>query len=235
MQRAVADDLGEAAIEIDARREAHVDADGAQLGRHEPAARRRPPSSARSRSSSYSLPERAQRRQAEERLAEALHAAAFLIDGDEQRRLANRVDLGNQRRELLEAREIALEQDDPADERRLEPLALVGARSRYRASRSSAGPATRSLPLRRQAMSTIVPAATLSNSSTMSLLRHADAADRAGHPERLRVRRAVDIDVAAHCIDLPEPVPADFRARQPQNPRQDPVAVRDVARASAAE
>ena len=38
MQRAVADDLREAAVEIDARREAHVDADGAELGRHEPAA-----------------------------------------------------------------------------------------------------------------------------------------------------------------------------------------------------
>ena len=39
MQRAVADDLSEAEVEIDARREAQVDADGAQLGGHEPAAR----------------------------------------------------------------------------------------------------------------------------------------------------------------------------------------------------
>ena len=38
MQRSIADDLGEPAIEIDAGSEAQIDADGAQLGRHEPAA-----------------------------------------------------------------------------------------------------------------------------------------------------------------------------------------------------
>ncbi len=124
MQRAVADDLRETAVEIDARREAHVDADGAQLGRHEPTA-----GAGRLQREIAVLvvepSELAKRRQPEERLAEALHAPAFLIDGHEQRRLTNGMDLGGELRELLDALEVTREQDDAAHERRREPLALV--------------------------------------------------------------------------------------------------------------
>src|SRR5690606_19835073 len=36
--------------------------------------------------------------------------------------------------------------------------------------------------------------------------------------------RAVNVDVAAHRVDLAETIAADLRARQPQDTRQDPVA-----------
>jgi len=36
----------------------------------------------------------------------------------------------DQRRQLLDAREVTCEQDDAADERRLEPLALIGLEAR---------------------------------------------------------------------------------------------------------
>jgi len=35
----------------------------------------------------------------------------------------------------------------------------------------------------------------------------------------------MDVNVAAHCIDRAEPIPADFGPGEPQNPREDPVAV----------
>src|SRR5262245_31798800 len=57
-------------------------------------------------------------------------------------------------------------------------------------------------------------------------VRHSNAADRAGHTHRLRIRRTMDVNVAAHCIDGPEPIPADFGSGQPQNPREYPVAAR---------
>src|SRR5690606_9772955 len=53
---------------------------------------------------------------------------------------------------------------------------------------------------------------------------HSNAADRARHAHRLGIRRAVNVDVAAHRVDLAETIAADLRARQPQDTRQDPVA-----------
>ena len=111
--------------------------------------------------------ERAQRRQPEERLAESLHAPALVVDGHEQRRLANRVDLGDELLELLDALEVAGEEDDAADERRREPLALVG--HERRASQIDHQRTERhACSNRPQAMSTTVPAGTRSNSSTTS-------------------------------------------------------------------
>ena len=51
-----------------------------------------------------------------------------------------------------------------------------------------------------------------------------------GLPSSHRVRRAVDVDVAAHRVDLAQAVEADLAAREPQDARQDPVAARDTAR-----
>jgi hypothetical protein len=48
---------------------------------------------------------------------EALYPAAFLIDRDEERWLAHGVNRVDQRLELLQAREVSGEQDDPADRR----------------------------------------------------------------------------------------------------------------------
>src|SRR5690348_9899157 len=50
-------------------------------------------------------------------------------------------------------------------------------------------------------------------------VRHSDTADRPRHTHRLRIRRSMDVNVAAHCIDGAEPIPADFGSREPQNAR----------------
>ena len=102
MQCAVADHLGETEVAVDAGREAHVDPDRAQLGRHEPTQRRRGFQRALL-ILVVEAAERAKRRQGEERLAEALHAPAFVVDGDEQRRRADRVQVGDEVLELLAA------------------------------------------------------------------------------------------------------------------------------------
>jgi hypothetical protein len=50
-----------------------------------------------------------------EAFAAALHAAAFVVDGDRQRRFAQAVDRRTQRGELLRVAVVVLEQDDAAD------------------------------------------------------------------------------------------------------------------------
>src|SRR5690606_563374 len=55
-------------------------------------------------------------------------------------------------------------------------------------------------------------------------IRHADAADRARHAERLGVGRAVQVDVAPHRVDRPQAILADLGAREPADARQNPVA-----------
>src|SRR5437667_3199441 len=55
---------------------------------------------------------------------------------------------------------------------------------------------------------------------------HADATDRSRLAHLCGMRRAVDIDVAAHRVDLAEPVPSRLAAREPQDAGQDPVAPR---------
>src|SRR5690606_42092311 len=55
-------------------------------------------------------------------------------------------------------------------------------------------------------------------------IRHADAADRARHAERLGVGRAVQVDVAPHPVDRPQAILADLGAREPEDARQKPVA-----------
>src|SRR5690606_38165034 len=52
----------------------------------------------------------------------------------------------------------------------------------------------------------------------------ADAAMGAGHAQRLAIRRAMQIDIAAEGIDLAEPVAPRLAAAQPENAREDPVA-----------
>jgi hypothetical protein len=114
VQRAIADDLREPAVEIDAGREAQVDTYGAKLGRHEPTARGG--DFERELALFVVKPaERAERRQPHERLAEPLNTPAFLIDSHEQRRLTNRVDVGDELCELLDVREIARKKNDSAD------------------------------------------------------------------------------------------------------------------------
>ncbi len=118
VQGAIADDLRQTAVEVDARREAQVDADRAQLCCHEPAA-----GAGRFERQVALLvvqpSQRTKRRQPEKRLTEPLHSPAFLIDGHEQRRLANCMNVGNELRELRDALEVTREKNHAANERRL--------------------------------------------------------------------------------------------------------------------
>jgi len=49
--------------------------------------------------------------------AETLHAAAFVIDGDQQRRISHRMDLLDKRAQLRRGEVVAREQDHAADQR----------------------------------------------------------------------------------------------------------------------
>ena len=59
-------------------------------------------------------------------VAEALHAPAFLIGGDQQPRVAHRVDLRHQPPQLLRVGVVAREQDDAAHQRMREHFAIFG-------------------------------------------------------------------------------------------------------------
>src|SRR6266851_6130136 len=55
---------------------------------------------------------------------------------------------------------------------------------------------------------------------------HADTTDRSGLAHLGGMRRAVDVDIAAHRVDLAEAVLPRLAAREPQDAGQDPVAPR---------
>src|SRR5438067_2796781 len=57
-------------------------------------------------------------------------------------------------------------------------------------------------------------------------IAHADAADRARLAHLRGVGAAVDVDVAAHRVDVAQPIAALLAAREPQDAREDPVASR---------
>jgi len=54
-------------------------------------------------------------------------------------------------------------------------------------------------------------------------IAHADAAMRTGHPHRHTIWGAMDINIAAHGIDVAQPVKSDFTSRKPEDPGQNPV------------
>ena len=190
-------------------------------------------SSARERAPRRAAAGRAKRRQPEERLAESLHATAFLIDGHEQRRLTNRVHAPRRARvscstlsKLRVNRITPPTSGDPSHSRSSAAIA-VPRKSIIK------GPSDTSSQLGVTRSRTTVPASTSSNSSTTSL--SPSACSRSS-----LARRAASYPACRGCrcsgalCRLAEPVSADFRAREPQDPRQDPVAV-GVGAASAAE
>ena len=81
---AIADDLADAVVEIDTRCKGQIDAMRAQLGGHEPAHRARERESVL-RVEVVLVADAPRRRQQRELGTEALHAPAFLVDGDDQR------------------------------------------------------------------------------------------------------------------------------------------------------
>ena len=116
MQRAVADHLRLAVVQVQHRRETHVDAARAQFGGEHVAER----GGGFRREQNVTVPqfaELARRGQHGEAVgAEALHASTFVIDGD-QDVIANVADRVGERDELRAVREVAREQDDAARHR----------------------------------------------------------------------------------------------------------------------
>ena len=130
MEGAVADGAAAAVVEIEHRREAEVDAMRQQFGgKHEAGS-----AGGIERREVVLRPQRAEAAhggQAGEAVgAEALYPAPFMIDRDDQRRVAQCPDLGGERAQLVGAGVVAREQDHTADQRIEQALALrVGERS----------------------------------------------------------------------------------------------------------
>jgi hypothetical protein len=122
-------------VEVENRREAEVDAAGAQLGaEHVASGARRVQRTHRAYASTRAagaavvhpeLAEHAHRRQVGEAVAaKALDATAFVIDADEQV-VADRFHLGGKLGELLPVTPVAREEDEAAGERMLEAATVV--------------------------------------------------------------------------------------------------------------
>ena len=125
VERAVADDFADAVVEIHAGRERQVHAMRAQLGGHQPA------HGAGQLQTLFGvevigMTDAPRRRQQRELRTEALHAPALLVHGHDQRRVAHRVDIGHQLAQLLRGLVVAREEDDAADERMAQDLAVLG-------------------------------------------------------------------------------------------------------------
>ncbi len=96
-----------------------------KLGRHQPAELPRERESLRP-ALRETPAELAHRRQPGESGLESLHAAALLVDGDEERWRANRMYFGDEPLELFAALVVPREQDDAADLRMTHQFAVVG-------------------------------------------------------------------------------------------------------------
>src|SRR6187549_2764090 len=125
VERAVADDFADAIVEIHARRERQVHAMRAQLGGHQPA---HGPGQLQTLFGVevIGMTDAPRRWQQRELGPEALHAPALLVHGHDQRRVARRVDIGDQLAQLLRRLVVAREEDDAADERMAQHLAVLG-------------------------------------------------------------------------------------------------------------
>ncbi len=169
MEGAVTDDATDAAIEIEHWREAEIDIGGPQLGRHQPAGRRRHrPRPARL--AVVDLAEAAHRRQHREALAEALHAPALVIDADQQPRRAQRVNFGAEFGELARGFVVAREQDHAADARMAQQFAVGSAQREAGQTEHDGTERHLDAPVVHW-IQTSSPACTRSNSSMTSALR----------------------------------------------------------------
>ncbi len=126
MERAIADHAACAMVEVEHRREREIDAMVGKLARDRGADPvrfpRRPGDIA-----IPSLAQRAHRRDRGEALAKALHAPAFMVDADQELRVAHAPDRCRQRRELRRRRVVPREQDHAAG-RRMRQAGAVGRR-----------------------------------------------------------------------------------------------------------
>ena len=123
MKRPVADDAAAPPVEVEHRREAEVDAMRTKL-RSKYVAERGGDATGLQYVAVPKFTQAPHRRQARKASAEPLHASAFVVDRDQQRGIAQRVDFGRQPAKLLRGLEVAREQDHHADQRMCQPIAI---------------------------------------------------------------------------------------------------------------
>ena len=124
MERAVADDRRGAVIEVEHRPKTEVDPVRAQLTRqYKPGFTCKLTCALRVRIPDFA--KRSHRRNAGEAFAKPLHASAFVIDSDQQRRRFKCVDLGSQRGQLRRIAVIAGEQNHAAHQGMGQALAVL--------------------------------------------------------------------------------------------------------------
>ena len=122
----IADHAREAVVEIDAGREGKIEAAGQQFSSHQPAVAARQ-IEAGGTGQVELVPELPQRRKQRKPWPEALHPPAFLVGRHQQRRVAQRMNVGYQLRELRRIGVIACEQDHTAHQRVRQHRAVLGA------------------------------------------------------------------------------------------------------------
>ncbi len=121
MEGAVTDHSAATPVHVEDRREAEVNPVGTQLGsEHE--AEGRGDAACNQHILVPQVSEPPHRRQARESFAEPLNASTFVIDGDQQRRIAEGVDFVRELAQLLRRLEIPREQDHHADQRMGQPV-----------------------------------------------------------------------------------------------------------------
>ena len=125
MKGTIADRAAHTVVEIQHRREAQIDTMREQLRGEDVAGR-----TCRIERCEMivipHLPQRAHCRQAGEAIgAKPLHTSTFMIDRNHKRGVPQTMDFGRECSELFRSGEVACEQDDPADQRIAQALALV--------------------------------------------------------------------------------------------------------------
>lgn len=124
MQRAVANHGARAAVDIKHRGKAQIDSVRLQFRRDHEADMMRDMSCVILIDVPQS-PEFAHRREQREMLPEPLHAAALMVDGNDQRRTAQPMNFGGQLHKLLGCGVIAGKKDDSAGKRMQQPAAVL--------------------------------------------------------------------------------------------------------------
>ena len=123
VESAVPDDLVEAAINVQHRREAQVDAHCAKLGGHQPAPLVRDKSGAAGLCA-VKHAEAGRGGKSGESVAQPLDAPALLVHGNQQVGIAQPVNVQSQRLELLQRGMVAGKQNNTAHQRMPEPFTL---------------------------------------------------------------------------------------------------------------
>ena len=129
VEGAIADDLGQAVVQVDAGRKGKIEAAGQQLRSHQPAMAACEIQSGGGIEIEL-VADEAQRRQRRETVAEALYPPALMVDRHQEAWAAQRVDLLHQALQLRRIGVVARKQDDAAHQRMRQQFAIFRAQLR---------------------------------------------------------------------------------------------------------